>query len=135
MSSEPIHPLISMIRRLNRRLVDWIDVPYETATQPIALEHSENVPAEVVAKEPVGIVVERTPNPNAMKYLLPTTQNPRTLTQNAGETDDPFGPLLALEGVRSVFVMETFLTVLKAPDTPWEVLSPQVIERLENTAS
>ena len=125
MSSEPIHPLISMIRRLNRRLVDWIDVPHEADGEPIG------------SKDPAGapnpsVVVERTPNPNAMKYLLPTAQTPRTLTQNGDATDDPFAPLLSLEGVRSVFVMESFLTVLKAPTTEWDGLSPQVVAFLED---
>lgn len=134
MSSEPIHPLITMIRRLNRRLVDWIDVPLDDEAQPIADVVSEAQTTLTDTPTTRAVRVETTPNPNAMKYLLPTTQAPRTLTQAGDAAGDPFAPLLKLEGVRSVFVMESFLTVLKAPGTTWEELSPRVLEQLEDAS-
>ena len=71
---------------------------------------------------------ETTPNPNALKFILPEKHFPRPMNISTPEAaaDHPLAAqLLALDGVYNVFMAQDFVTVNKLPDTPWEPLRDQ----------
>ncbi len=72
-----------------------------------------------------------TPNPNAGKFVADRPVVPDGGSRSyfdAGEArGDPVArALMGLPGVRSVFMVADFITVTKAPDTPWDDLIPEV---------
>jgi hypothetical protein len=75
------------------------------------------------------IQVESTPNPNAAKFNVGrAVGGPATFVQG---TDDPMASaLLALPGVRSVFMTADFVTLSKDSDSPWEEIVPAAIDIL-----
>ena len=51
----------------------------------------------------------------------------RTYDSAEAAADDPVAaPLMALEGVRGVFMVADFVTVTKAPEASWAELAPRV---------
>ncbi len=81
---------------------------------------------------------QNTPNPNAGKFTLDRVvvegKSSRSY-YNAGQAEaDPMGKaLFEIEGVASLFMVEDFVTVTKAPDVDWEALTPRVIETIQRT--
>ena len=72
-----------------------------------------------------------TPNPNAGKFIVNRKVVEGTSSKsfyNADDaTDHPLASaLFELEGVASLFMVDDFVTVTKAPDTEWETLIPEV---------
>jgi Fe-S cluster biogenesis protein NfuA len=83
----------------------------------------------------VSVHVSETPNPQSRKFLLN-----RTLLTEGGasfhrppQEDDP--PLVQflfdLPGIRSLFFMESFCTVTREEETPWDDLESEVGNRLQ----
>jgi len=75
------------------------------------------------------IVVQQTPNPNALKFVLPA----RLFAESANFPDaesaanHPLaGQLFALGGIYNVFWAQDFVTVNKYPDVPWEPLTGRI---------
>ncbi|MGI8984208.1 MAG: NifU N-terminal domain-containing protein [Acidimicrobiales bacterium] len=69
-----------------------------------------------------------TPNPNAMKYdldvKLPSTLNVASAEAAAG---NPFAEaLLGVEGVQSLFGVNTFVTITRKPGADWDVITAGV---------
>jgi hypothetical protein len=69
-----------------------------------------------------------TPNPNAMKYdldvKLPGTLN---LANAAAAAGNPFAAaVFEIEGVQSLFGVNTFVTVTRKPGADWEVITAGV---------
>lgn len=84
----------------------------------------------------MAVTFQRTPNPNAVKFVLgrrAVEGNASRSYYGAGQAAaDPIAAaLFALPGVASVFMVEDFVTVTKAPDADWAVLTPAVIAALE----
>ncbi len=81
---------------------------------------------------------QHTPNPNAGKFTLDRVvvegKSSRSY-YNAGQAAaDPMGAaLFGLDGVVSIFMVDDFVTITKAPDTEWDTLTPQVIETIQRT--
>jgi hypothetical protein len=80
--------------------------------------------------------VQRTPNPNAMKFSLdrPVVEGPAARTIGSAEAarGEPLAePLFALGGVTSVFMVADFITVIKTPDASWDTLVPAITSILE----
>lgn len=74
---------------------------------------------------------EPTPNPDAGKFSVGRTlvegRRGRSFDSPEAAAGDPLAaPLLELEGVRSVFMVADFVTVLKAPEASWPDLAPRV---------
>lgn len=74
---------------------------------------------------------EPTPNPDAGKFTVGKTlvegRSGRSYDSPESAAADPVAaPLLALEGVRSVFMVADFVTVIKEPGTRWPDLAPRV---------
>ncbi|HBP21886.1 MAG TPA: hypothetical protein DEA08_29395, partial [Planctomycetes bacterium] len=80
----------------------------------------------------VVLRVEDTPNPDARKFVLAFSLGAASKTWTAEDEDVPetLGKVLALEGVESVFQLNTFVTVTRTKGTPWNELTPQVSEIL-----
>ena len=77
-----------------------------------------------------------TPNPNAGKFILNRKVLEGTASRSFYNADDAADfPLAAalfeLEGVVSVFMVDDFITVTKAPDRDWESMIPQVQSIIE----
>ena len=71
------------------------------------------------------VSVTPTPNPNALKFTVGAEfDSPKSFAAGA-DTDDPVAsPLLALEGVMSVFMSADFVTISKSPDALWDEIVP-----------
>ena len=76
------------------------------------------------------IVVQKTPNPNALKFVLPFKFSPNPLnvsTKGAAAVHPLAAKLFALDGVYNVFMVQDFVTINKLPDCPWEPLTDDVV--------
>lgn len=76
----------------------------------------------------MDITIQATPNPNALKFILPERKFAKPLNISSPE-DASVHPLAAqlfgLNGVYNVFMVQDFVTVNKLPDVPWEPLRDQ----------
>ena len=76
---------------------------------------------------------QQTPNPNAGKFVVSQQVAPVGTSKSYYDRDearkDPVArALMALAGVRSVFMVDDFITVTKTPAARWDTLVPQVSE-------
>lgn len=84
------------------------------------------------------IRVQQTPNPNAMKYVLPRRVVEGSGSRsfyNAGQAAaDPLAAaVFAVPGVASVFMADDFVTVTKQVEASWEDVTPAVMQALAQT--
>ncbi|GGE51016.1 hypothetical protein GCM10011391_32240 [Pullulanibacillus camelliae] len=82
----------------------------------------------------IHVRVDRTPNPNAMKFTAPRQLfNDRLIVKQGEQVDNPLAQqLLALEGVDNLFGYDDFITVNKTFDAEWDNLLPQIEAVFEN---
>ncbi|MGE0707699.1 MAG: NifU family protein [Planctomycetota bacterium] len=75
---------------------------------------------------------EDTPNPDARKFILSFSLGAASKTWTREDSDAPaaLGQVLALEGVESVFQLNTFVTVTRSAGAEWGALTQQVTEIL-----
>ncbi len=78
-----------------------------------------------------------TPNPNAGKFVVDRQVVPsggsRSFFEAEDARDDPVGEsLMALPGVRSIFMVDDFITVTKTPATEWDDLIPRVEDAIRS---
>ncbi|MBK8047688.1 MAG: NifU N-terminal domain-containing protein [Anaerolineales bacterium] len=81
------------------------------------------------------VVVQPTPNPNAMKFVLPARRFARPVSYAsaaAAEGDPMAARIFALHGVYNVFMAQDFVTVNKLPEVDWDALAPIIQRYLEN---
>ena len=76
------------------------------------------------------VMVETTPNENALKYTVAGKQviesGHKTYGSPADAEELPVAKaLFAIEGVTSVFLMADFITVTKRPEASWEGIQEQ----------
>lgn len=85
--------------------------------------------------EPLSIQVERTPNPNALKF-----STNRTLAEGRAQTyasaeqamlSPLAGALLRIEGVKSVFFLRDFASVTRREGAPWQPIIDGVQAAME----
>ena len=77
--------------------------------------------------------VQSTPNPNAAKFILdkPVSGNPTSFFNAAQAQNHPLASkLFAIEGVSSLLLLGSFITVNKTPDVEWKSISQRVTEVL-----
>jgi hypothetical protein len=77
----------------------------------------------------MSIQVQKTPNPNARKFVLPEKcfiQPLNVANAEAAAHDLLAARLFALDGVYNVFMVQDFVTINKLPDVPWEPLEAKV---------
>lgn len=77
------------------------------------------------------IAFHPTPNPNAGKFVVDRQVAPVGTSRSYYDRDEARGDpvaraLMALEGVRSLFMVDDFITVTKTHSARWEALVPQV---------
>ena len=84
--------------------------------------------------EPLEIIVEETPNPNAIKFTL----NRTVATKGETYRGDPAGvtapwakALLGIPGVVGVFGINNFISLNKKPDVEWDAIIPKAEEELK----
>lgn len=77
--------------------------------------------------ESLEIMVDGTPNPNAVKFTLNRTVATQGKTyRDAAAADVPWAnALLGIPGVVQVFAVNNFISVTKTPDADWEAILPQ----------
>jgi hypothetical protein len=84
-----------------------------------------------MASSRAKVKFDPTPNPHAGKFTVGRTlvegRRGRSYDSAEAAADDPVAaPLMALEGVRGVFMVADFVTVTKAPEASWAELAPRV---------
>lgn len=79
---------------------------------------------------------DRTPNEHAIKFTFDgkvIQSGSKTLPAGADATGFPLAAtLLALPGIRQVFLLNDFMTVTKLPDFTWEELQPTIEAALKD---
>jgi len=81
--------------------------------------------------EPLEILVEGTPNPNAAKFTLNRVVATQGKTYRDAVTADAWAKaLLSIPGVTQVFAVNNFISVTKSPDAEWDAIVPRVEEGL-----
>lgn len=86
-----------------------------------------------VMAEPLEIVAQGTPNPNAVKFTLNRAVANQGITyRDAASADTAWAKeLLAIPGVTQVFAINNFVSVNKRPEADWSVIGPQVEQVLQ----
>lgn len=83
----------------------------------------------------MGVVIENTPNPNALKFTVGTAVGgPATFT-DAATADEWAAAILQLDGVVSLFMTADFVTVTRQPTADWEYLAQPISDILEQAFS
>ena len=78
--------------------------------------------------EPLEMIVQGTPNPNAAKFTLNRIVAAQGATyRDAAGADSAWArQLLGIAGVAQVFAVNNFISVTKTPDADWARLTPQI---------
>jgi hypothetical protein len=77
--------------------------------------------------------VEPTPNPNAVKFVVgEPVGGPGTYVRGAEPQEEFLAGLLQIEGVASVFFTADFVTISRAPEGSWDVITPAATSILES---
>lgn len=83
----------------------------------------------------MGVRVEPTPNPNAMKFTTDVVifEGTKSISVMPGDTSEHaiLNDLMKVDGVDNVFGYQNFITVNKMFDIEWDDLTPRVIEVFE----
>jgi hypothetical protein len=75
------------------------------------------------------VQVQKTPNPNALKFILPERcfERPLNLSTLEEAAQHPLAlKLLSMEPIYNVFMVQDFITVNKLPHVPWDGLEEEV---------
>lgn len=83
----------------------------------------------------MGITVETTPNPRAMKFNVGTPVGATASATVAEGADERIAPLFEIEGVMSVFMTADFVTISATEDASWETIVAQATTILEQSFS
>ena len=96
------------------------------------ITQTRRIPMGLGDKKEVVIIVEGTPNPNAVKFTVgKPVGGPATFVAGKPTDNAVAQALLALEGVTSVFLTADFVTVSKQPDADWSGIVPAAQAILE----
>lgn len=77
------------------------------------------------------ISVDRTPNPNALKFTVGSpVGGPATFTSANADEHPVAVAVLAIDGVVSMFMTADFVTLTKSGDADWATIEPAAIEAL-----
>ena len=81
----------------------------------------------------MGITVETTPNPRAMKFNVGTPVGGTATATTADGADERIAPLFDIDGVMSVFMTADFVTVTRTEEASWDGIVPAVLAVLEES--
>ena len=80
--------------------------------------------------EPVDVIAEPTPNPNSVKFTLnrPVSEGKSQSYMNPEQAEaSPLAKaLFEIPGVKSVFMLNNFITVTRDPEVAWEAIVGEV---------
>ena len=82
----------------------------------------------------MSVIVQPTPNPNAMKFVLSSTRfvQPLSFASAAAAATHPLAAqLFAVGGIYNVFMAQDFVTVNKVPQVDWAGLIRQLQPMIE----
>jgi hypothetical protein len=74
----------------------------------------------------MGITVETTPNPRAMKFNVGSSVGGTATATTAADADERIAPLFEIEGIISVFMTADFVTVSRTEESSWDEIVPAV---------
>jgi len=140
--------VLGLPRRVARRVKDMVDgersAPFPTSTlvsAPSSAAGSAATPSQKKAPAPpppadVDVRPEPTPNPNAMKFSVgQTICETGSFTFSVDDTDigHPVArAVLQVDGVKTVFGVNDFVTVTKDPSVEWDGLTPHLVSAIGN---
>jgi hypothetical protein len=79
----------------------------------------------------MGVVVENTPNPRALKFTVDRpVGGPSTFTDRM-TADERVVPILDMDGVTSVFMTANFITVTRSEEASWDDLAGPIKDVVE----
>lgn len=78
----------------------------------------------------MGINVEPTPNPRALKFTLDQPVGGPVTYTDVATADPRIVPVLELDGVTSVFMTANFITVTRSETAVWEDLTESILTAL-----
>ena len=81
----------------------------------------------------MGITVETTPNPRAMKFNVGSPVGGTATATTADGAEGRIAPLFNIDGVMSVFMTADFVTVTRTEEASWDGIVPAVEEVLSRT--
>jgi len=81
----------------------------------------------------MGVTVETTPNPRAMKFNVGGPVGTTASATSAEGADERISELFAIDGVMSVFMTADFVTVTRTEVADWSSIVPLVTSSLEQT--
>lgn len=81
----------------------------------------------------MGITVETTPNPRAMKFNVGTSIGATSTATSAADADVRIARLFEIEGVMSVFMTADFVTVSRTEESSWDSITPAATEVLKQS--
>jgi hypothetical protein len=81
----------------------------------------------------MAIGIDRTPNPNALKFTVgKPVGGPTTFTEANADESPVAAALLAIPGVISMFLTADFVTLTKDGAASWEDIQGQAVAALES---
>ncbi len=81
----------------------------------------------------MGITVETTPNPRAMKFNVGSPVGGTSTAAGADDADERIAPLFGIEGVMSVFMTADFVTISATEGASWDTIVPAATVILERS--
>lgn len=89
--------------------------------------------------EPVQVKIEQTPNPNTMKFTLNRVVAEGGSVSYDSPQEAEGSPLakklFEVKGVKSLFLLQNFITVARDPSANWHDVVPQVKKVIEEQLS
>ena len=84
--------------------------------------------------EPLELVAQGTPNPNALKFSLNrVVATSGTTYRDAATASAPWAKqLLGIAGVTAVFAINNFISINKTPEADWNTIGPQAEQVLRH---
>lgn len=79
----------------------------------------------------MGITIETTPNPRAMKFNIGSPVGGTATATSAEGADERIASLFEIEGVMSVFMTADFVTISATEGASWDTIVPRATNILE----
>ena len=80
----------------------------------------------------MAIDIDRTPNPNALKFTVGTPVGGPTTYTEANAAESPLAEtILSIPGVASMFLTADFVTLTKTGDASWDEIQGPAVSALE----
>ncbi len=125
--------IVGRIRRINRRWLDWLDPDAAVTWAPV---QEPATPVKSAPTQPAFTVHrEETPNPDAMKFVcnrkVVDTGSLSFSNARAAEGHPLGRAVFQVDGVKSLFAVNDFVTVTRRPGEDWERMGPQIEHQLQ----